>query len=107
MPFETREPFHARKVETLAVSVQREIERQILSGELKAGQRLSESALAESLGLSRGPVREAMRGLKEVGLVDLIPNKGVVIREISVEEAAELYDLRASLFGFVCGKSVV
>lgn len=94
--------FHARNVQTLAMGVQREIERRILTGELAAGERLSESALAESMGVSRGPVREALRGLKQAGLVDLIANKGVVVRKIGVDEVLDLYDLRATIFGLAC-----
>ena len=102
MPFEDRRPFHARDVQTLTVLVQREIERQILSGELPAGERLAESALASSMGVSRGPVREAMRGLLQAGLVDIVANRGVVIRSIGLDEAMDLYDLRGTLFGFMC-----
>lgn len=94
--------FHARNVQTLAMGVQREIERRILTGELAAGERLSESALAESMGVSRGPVREALRGLEQAGLVDLIANKGVVVRKIGVDEVLDLYDLRATIFGLAC-----
>ncbi len=102
MPFEDRRPFHARDVQTLTVLVRREIERQILSGQLPAGERLTESALASSMGVSRGPVREAMRGLQQAGLVDIVANRGVVIRSIGLDEAMDLYDLRGTLFGFVC-----
>jgi DNA-binding GntR family transcriptional regulator len=96
------QPFHASNIPTLAMAVHREIERQILTGELKAGARLSESATAERLGVSRGPVREAVRGLKEAGLVDIIANKGVVVRKIGLEEALDLYDLRSAVFGLAC-----
>jgi DNA-binding GntR family transcriptional regulator len=67
-------------------------------GELKAGDRLNENALATKLGVSRGPVREACRGLEQSGLVHVIVNRGVFVREISNREAAELYDIRASLY---------
>lgn len=94
--------FDARNVETLTSAVQREIERRILTGEIAAGARLSEAALADDLGVSRGPVREALRGLAEAGLVDSIANRGVVVRRIGREEALDLYDLRGTLFGFAC-----
>lgn len=102
MPLEDHNPFHASNVQTLTVLVQREIERRILTGALPAGERLSESALAIDMGVSRGPVREAMRGLQQAGLVDIVANKGVVVRSIGYDEAADLYDLRGSLFGFMC-----
>jgi DNA-binding GntR family transcriptional regulator len=96
------ERFDARQIQTLTNAVQREIERRILTGEIEAGARLSEAALAENLGVSRGPVREAMRGLIEAGLVDSIANRGVVVRKIGLEEALDLYDLRGAIFGFAC-----
>lgn len=102
MPFAEQKPFHASSVQSLTVLVQREIERQILKGDLKAGERLSESALAQAMGVSRGPVREAMRGLQQAGLVDIVANKGVVVRKIGYDEAVDLYDLRGTLFGFMC-----
>lgn len=96
------QPFHASNIQTLATAVQREIERLILTGELKAGERLSESAMALRLGVSRGPVREAMRALKATGLVDIVANKGVLVRRISFDEALDLYDLRSAVFGLAC-----
>jgi DNA-binding GntR family transcriptional regulator len=102
MPLDDPKPFHASEVQSLTVLVQREVERRILTGDLPAGERLSESALAADMGVSRGPVREAMRGLQQAGLVEIIANKGVVVRKIGYDEAVDLYDLRGSLFGFMC-----
>jgi len=102
MPLNDQTPFHASSVQSLTVLVQREVERRILTGELLAGERLSESALAADMGVSRGPVREAMRGLQQAGLVNIVANKGVVVRKIGYDEAVDLYDLRGSLFGFMC-----
>ena len=81
--------------------VQREIERMILAGELAAGAKLNEVAIADLLGVSRGPVREAFRALEESGLVRLEKNRGVFVRQIAVEEADEIYELRAVLDEFV------
>jgi DNA-binding GntR family transcriptional regulator len=96
------ERFDPRNIQTLTSAVQREIERRILTGEIAAGARLTEAPLAEELGVSRGPVREAIRGLIEAGLVDSIANRGGVVRKIGLEEALDLYELRAVLFGFAC-----
>lgn len=96
------ERFDVRNIQTLTSAVQREIERRILTGEIEAGSRLSEAALAEDLGVSRGPVREAMRGLIEAGLVHSVANRGVVVRKIGLDEALDLYDLRGAIFGFAC-----
>ena len=51
----------------------------ILDGRLKPGERLKEVPLAEQLGISRGPIREALRLLERDGLIELIPNRGAVV----------------------------
>ena len=75
--------------------VQKELERMILAGELGVGAKLNEVALAERLGVSRGPVREAFRALEESGLVRQEKNRGVFVRQISVAEADEIFEVRA------------
>ena len=82
---------------SLSMLVQKELERMILAGEIAVGAKLNEVALAERLGVSRGPVREAFRALEESGLVHLEKNRGVFVRQISVEEADEIYEVRAAL----------
>jgi len=77
--------------------VRMELERMILAGELAAGTQLTEVALAARLGVSRGPVREAFRALEEIGLVRIEKNRGVFVRRISVEEADQIYEVRAIL----------
>ncbi|WP_338664016.1 GntR family transcriptional regulator [Pararoseomonas sp. SCSIO 73927] len=81
------------------------LEELILSGELAPGARLNEVALAARLGLSRGPLREALRGLEREGLVAAGPaGQGMSVRRLEPEELAELYDMRALLQGFVLGR---
>ena len=77
--------------------VHKELERMILAGDLAAGAKLNEAKVAEILGVSRGPVREAFRALEESGLVRLEKNRGVFVRQISLKEADEIYELRATL----------
>lgn len=79
--------------------LERELQNLILTGELKPGERLNEIKLSERFGVSRGPLREATRGLAARGLVNLIPNRGVFVRSISPKEALEIYDIRAAVFG--------
>jgi phosphonate utilization transcriptional regulator len=86
---------------SLPALVQQELERIILSGGLPSGSKLNEAAIAQRLGVSRGPVREAFRALEESGLVRLEKNRGVFVRRIPVEEADEIYELRAVLDEFV------
>ena len=82
---------------SLTSVVQQEIERRILQGELAPGAKLNEAALAEALGVSRGPVREAFRMLEEAGLVRQEKNRGVFVRSIPLDEAMEIFDLRAMM----------
>jgi phosphonate utilization transcriptional regulator len=82
---------------SLSSVVQEELERMILSGELRPGAKLTEVALAARLGVSRGPLREAFRMLEEAGLVRTEKNRGVFVRDLPVEEAIEIFDLRAAM----------
>lgn len=90
-------PLQLVQSSSLPALVQAEIEKLILAGELAAGQRLNESELAMRFGTSRGPVREALRALEECRLVRAEKNRGVFVREISVAEADEIYDIREVL----------
>lgn len=77
--------------------VRDEIERRVLSGAIRPGERVNENALAAELGVSRGPVREACRGLAETGLLTIIVNRGVFVRAVSRKDAMDVYTVRASL----------
>jgi phosphonate utilization transcriptional regulator len=77
--------------------VQKEIERLILSGTYAPGDKLTEASIAEALGVSRGPVREAFRILEEAGLVRQEKNRGAFVRHIPLEEAMEIFELRAMM----------
>ncbi|HEV2674651.1 MAG TPA: GntR family transcriptional regulator [Aliidongia sp.] len=90
------------RTRSLASLAAQEIERMITTGELKAGERLNELALAARLGISRGPVREAVRGLEGAGLVVTVVNQGSFVRKVSAEEAHELYEIRVALTGYAC-----
>jgi phosphonate utilization transcriptional regulator len=86
---------------SLATLAQRELERQIVSGEVAVGSKLNEVDIANALGVSRGPVREAFRALDQAGLVRVEKNRGVFVRQVSVEEANEIYEVRAALEGLI------
>jgi phosphonate utilization transcriptional regulator len=83
--------------ESLTSLVQREIERRIIAGELTPGAKLNEAELAAAMGVSRGPLREAFRALAQAGLVHTEKNRGVFVRQVSLEEANEIYEVRAAL----------
>ena len=82
---------------SLTTVVQQEIERAILVGEYAPGSKLIEATLAVKMGVSRGPVREAFRMLEEAGLVRTEKNRGVFVRDIPIDEAVEIFDLRAAM----------
>jgi phosphonate utilization transcriptional regulator len=86
---------------SLAMLAQRELERRIVSGELAVGTKLNEVDIANALGVSRGPVREAFRALDQAGLVRVEKNRGVFVRQLSLEEASEVYEVRAALEGLI------
>ncbi len=87
------------RARTLVGVVQAELERRILGGRIAPGERLNEQVIADELSVSRGPVREACRGLAEIGLVTLIPNRGAFVKQLTRADAIDVYDLRAGLLG--------
>jgi len=69
----------------------------ILSGEYPSGSRINESEVAARLQTSRAPVREALQALVSHGVVRSVRNRGMFVREVSLEEALDLYDIRVGL----------
>lgn len=69
----------------------------ILSGQLKPNERLMEIQLAEKLGVSRTPIREAIRKLELEGLVTMIPRKGAYVSKVSLEEIIDTFEVRVPL----------
>ena len=67
------------------------------NGMFSPGEALREVTLANQLGVSRGPIREAFRSLEEKGLVKVEKNRGVFVRVISVKEADEIFEVRTTL----------
>jgi phosphonate utilization transcriptional regulator len=93
-------PIALMQSSSLPSLVQRELTQQIMAGDLPAGAKLNEVDVALRLGVSRGPVREAFRALEESGLVRFEKNRGVFVRKVSLEEADEIFELRALLDEF-------
>jgi DNA-binding GntR family transcriptional regulator len=89
--------FELLRSQTLPDLVQEEVLRMIKEGELAAGTRLNELELSERLKVGRASVREALRALEEASLVRLEKNRGMFVCEVSEQEAAELYLIRAGL----------
>jgi DNA-binding GntR family transcriptional regulator len=77
----------------------------LLGGEVRPGQRLSHRALAKDLGLSRSPVREALLALEAEGIIEHRPQSGVYLRDVSVRELDELYDMRELIEPYAAGRA--
>lgn len=72
----------------------------IMDGTLKEGERIVESDLSKGFGVSRSPIREALRMLEIDGLIALIPYRGVIVSEITPREACETLEIKAMVEGF-------
>jgi len=81
------------------------IQRKIVSGELRSGQVVSEQSLATELGISRTPVREAIRQLEHEGVFKQVPRYGTVVRTLSRRDLMELYELREALEPFAVAQA--
>ena len=77
--------------------VRDELRELVVTGELAPGTRLVEDRLAETLGVSRNPVREALQALAGEGFVELSPRRGAVVASVTRQQAEDLFDVRASL----------
>ncbi len=84
---------HGRRRHTIVESLLNEI----FQGRLRAGQRLVTEQLARRLGVSHTPIREALIELAGIGIVDLIPNKGAVVRKVSAGDVREICHVRRIL----------
>lgn len=73
------------------------IKQRLLTGDYMPGTFLSERQLAESLGMSKTPVKAALERLEAEGFITVSPQQGIVVRELSVREIADLYEIRAAL----------
>lgn len=76
-----------------------QLKEKLRSGELRAGQRLRETDLADELKISRTPVREALRRIASDGLVEVVAGRGLIVAEFNLNQVRELYELRGLLEG--------
>lgn len=93
-------------IENLSARVYHEIKGFILRNEIMPGQKLQHQELSERLGVSRTPIREALTRLVQEDYVRLLPNRGFICKEIRMQEAEELYDLREGLEAFAVEKAI-
>lgn len=82
------------------------IRKRIMSGQIPIGAQMRQAELAAELGVSRTPVREALRQLHTSGLIEVVPNRGAVVRVPSPWEVRDAYEVRAELEGLACERAV-
>jgi DNA-binding GntR family transcriptional regulator len=92
--------------ENLSARVYAQIKNLILCNEVMPGQKMHHQELSDRLNVSRTPVREALTRLVQEGYVSFLPNRGFTCKEIRLQEAEELYDLREALEAFAMEKAV-
>lgn len=90
------------KSSTLADSVFEQIRTAIIRAELPPGSKINEPQLSKQYGISRGPLREAIRRLEGCKLVEVKPNAGAKVVSLNSEQALEIYAIRESLEGLAC-----
>ncbi len=92
-------PLKVKRQDSLMARVYQQLRRDIVEGKLAPGASLVEAKLSEDLGVSRTPVREALRLLEQDGLVDSIPNKCSIVVGIDLQDISDTYDFRIPTFG--------
>src|SRR5690606_19153041 len=91
------QPIQLHSYKPLRELVFEAIREAIIEGTLEPGERLMEAQLAEDLGVSRTPVREAIRQLELAGLVVMIPRRGAYVADISLKDVADVFEIRGAL----------
>ena len=95
--------------EALPDKIYLSLEEAILEGKVKPGDRLIEDELSKGFGVSRGPIREALRLLEKDGLVKRVPRKGAIVEWISKDDISEMFEVRSVLEGLAarifCGRA--
>ena len=87
---------------TLADTVFDQIRTAIVKGDFPPGSKVNEPQLSKQYGISRGPLREAIRRLEGCKLVEITPNVGAKVISLNIEQAIEIYEIRESLEGLAC-----
>lgn len=85
--------------QSLPEQIAARLSERIVAGDYPPGQRILEQAVSAEFGVSRGPVREALRLLEKDGLVTILPRRGAQVTALTVEEVREIFDIRAVLNG--------
>jgi len=83
-----------------------QIKQMFLERRFEPDSMLSENGISSALGISRTPVREALRALQSEGFIDIFPKKGILFRGVSISAAQETLELRAAIEGYVAAKCI-
>ena len=86
--------YNDKSSQPLSAGLYQEIQKDILSGEIPSGSKLTEAAVCKRYNVSRTPVREAFRQLEADGLIENYPNRGAFVAGLSVRDISDLFDLR-------------
>lgn len=84
---------------SLAEQIASQLAEMIIKGDYQPGTRVHEMAVSARFQVSRGPVREALRLLEKEGLVTILPRRGAVVTNLSIEEVRDIFEIRSVLFG--------
>jgi len=94
------------KIESIADIAKRHIREWIVTGQFLPGEQLKEEEIAQRLGISRPPVREALKALEATGLVVRKPRRGVFVPEMTKKDMWEIYTLKATLYEMATGMAM-
>jgi DNA-binding GntR family transcriptional regulator len=100
------ETIEASSAHALVDEIAAKIRARIMSGDIPRGAQLRQAELASDFGVSRTPVREALRQLQTGGLIDVVPNRGAVVRVPAPWEVREAYEVRAELEALAAARAV-
>lgn len=98
--------FDLENHQTLRERIVDTIREAIINGILSPGTKISEPELAERFGISRTPIREALRQLESEGFISVMPRKGAVVSELGKKDVEDYYELKSILEGFAARKAV-
>jgi DNA-binding GntR family transcriptional regulator len=88
-----------QRTRTIPEQIADDVSRAIVNGDYRGGERIREQELATLYGVSRGPVREAIRTLQERGLVNFFPRRGAYVVDVTLDTIVEIFNVRAVLMG--------
>ncbi|MFM0222018.1 GntR family transcriptional regulator [Paraburkholderia dipogonis] len=103
----TRTRAASRQLKSLPEQIAEGIFTAIANGEYAPGERIREEMLAEQFEVSRGPVREALRILERDSVVQILPNRGAHVTQLSIKEVGDIFEIRRKLAGLMIGRLTI